>query len=167
MLLNRKTIRHMLLSISLLSGMTAAHAQDPHNTQDEAIQLSDDLVQLLREEMRNIAQGMQALALSIATADWQRTHDTSRQIYSSYIMKKSLTAEQAEELARLPHRFKQMDADFHQRAKKLAEAAADHDAEMAVYHYGRLLESCTHCHGAYAKKHFQGFLPAEADTHTH
>ena len=73
-------------------------------------------------------------------------------------MEKKLTPSQAEELERaLPQRFKELDAEFHLRAQRLGAAAAAHDAELVVYHYSRLIESCTTCHAAYAGTRFPGF----------
>ena len=118
--------------------------------------------------MREIAEGVQRIALAVATADWQTVRETSAMIHQSYLMAKELTPEQAKELAQaLPERFKQLDAEFHQRAAKLGAAASAHDAELAVFHYARLIESCAGCHSAYARSRFPGFGPPIQQDHHH
>jgi cytochrome c556 len=73
-------------------------------------------------------------------------------------MEKSLTPVQADKLEKaLPAGFKALDAEFHERAERLAAAAATHDPELVAYQYSRLLENCTRCHAAYARHRFPGF----------
>lgn len=132
------------------------------------IRLSPALLELLRAEMREIAGGVQVIAVSLATGGWDAVHDAAASIRASYIMEKSLTAEQAAELGRsLPGRFRELDAEFHARAEKLAQAAAARDAELAGFHYARLLETCTRCHAEFAPGRFPGFTPAAAQEHRH
>jgi cytochrome c556 len=83
-------------------------------------------------------------------------------------MEKKLTPAQAKELANaLPEQFKQLDAEFHQRAEKLGAAATAHDPELAVFHYSRLVESCVRCHASFAGKRFPGFDSPEPLGHHH
>jgi len=132
----------------------------------QVIELSPDLLNLLRAEMREIAGGVQGIALSLATANWTSIQETSTKIRASYIMEKKLTAAQAKELEQaLPENFKQLDAEFHQRAEKLGVAAAAHDPELAAFQYSRLIESCALCHSAYAKSRFPGFSPPARQDH--
>lgn len=138
----------------------------PHPDQD--IHLSPELLELLRAEMREISNGIQGIALAISAADWRSIQETSAKISASYIMKQSLTPAQAGELKHaLPDRFKRLDAEFHQRAERLGAAAAAHDAELAVFHYARLVESCARCHAAYASQRFPGFARPEKQAHHH
>lgn len=141
----------------------AAEPLAPH----QGIELSPDLLNLLRAEMREIAGGVQGIALSLATANWMSIQETSTKIRASYIMEKKLTAAQTKELEQaLPEHFKQLDAEFHQRAEKLGAAAAAHDPELVAFQYSRLIESCALCHSAYAKSRFPGFSsPAQQDHH--
>lgn len=63
-------------------------------------------------------------------------------IRDSYIMEKKLTPAQAKELDQaLPARFKQLDAEFHQRAERLGAAATTHDPELVAIQYSRLTET--------------------------
>lgn len=132
------------------------------------LRLSPELAELLRAEMREITAGIQVIAASLATANWEAVHDTAARIRASYIMERSLTSGQAEELERaLPEPFKLLDAEFHARAEKLAAAAQARDAELAGFHYARLLETCTRCHAAFAGTRFPGFAQPPAGGHAH
>jgi hypothetical protein len=153
----------LLTILIVLSSMLAPNcelfAEEPPAAYHD-ITLSSGLLGLLRAEMREIAEGVQRIALALATADWKTVQETSAMIHQSYVMAKKLTPDQAQELAQaLPKHFKQLDADFHQRAAKLGTAASAHDAELAVFHYARLVESCAVCHSAYAQSRFPGFAP--------
>lgn len=145
----------------------AAQTMDeaPENKHSE-IRLSNDLLDLLRQEMLDIAKGIQTIALSLAIADWKSIQDTSIRIRDSYIMNRNLTPKQARELEQtLPEKFKELDAELHHRAEKLATAADAHDRELAVFQYSRLIESCTTCHSSYAGKRFPGFAPGVRQVH--
>jgi cytochrome c556 len=132
------------------------------------IDLSPELIALLRAEMAELSGGIQSIALFIATADWKAIEETSDKMHGSYIMKQSLTQPQAMELKRkLPHEFKQLDAAFHARAKQLGHAAASEDPELVAFHYSRLVETCAGCHSAFAKKRFPGFEHAPIEQHEH
>ena len=117
--------------------------------------------------MREIATGVQNIALAVATADWKAVHDTSDKIRRSYVMEQKLTPDQTQELAHaLPAHFTQLDAEFHQQAAKLGAAASAHNAELAVFHYSRLVEHCAGCHAIYARSRFPGCAsPMEHDHH--
>ncbi|MGB5472153.1 MAG: hypothetical protein WBQ78_01590 [Gammaproteobacteria bacterium] len=161
-----------LLALSIVIGSLAAVpvytcAAEP-DAPHQGIALSPDLLNLLRAEMREIAGGVEGIALSLATADWMSIQETSTKIRGSYIMEKKLTAAQKNELEQaLPGHFRQLDAAFHQRAERLGEAAAAHDPELVAFHYSRLIESCALCHSAYAKSRFPGFSPPAPQGHHH
>jgi len=140
----------------------AAESRAPHQN----VQLSPDLLNLLRAEMLEIAGGVQSIALSLATADWESIQETSTRIRDSYIMEKKLTPAQAKELEKkLPGHFKQLDAEFHQRADRLGVAATTHDLEIVAFRYSRLLESCALCHSTYARSRFPGFASPVQQVH--
>lgn len=142
----------------------AAESQAKH----QDIELTPDLLNLLRAEMREISGGVQGIALSLATADWESIELVSSKIRASYIMEKKLTTSQKKELGQvLPEHFKQLDTEFHQRAEKLGRAAAAHDRELTVFHYSRLVESCVRCHSAFATKRFPGFATPIPMSHHH
>jgi len=157
-----------VIAVSILATVSVqSYAAEPH-TRHGGIVLSPDVLNLLREEMREIAGGVQGVALSLATANWSSIEETSIKIRASYIMEKKLTPAQAKELDKaLPERFKRLDAEFHQRAEKLGAAAAAHDPELAVFQYSRLVESCVRCHASFAGERFPGFAPLQSLGHHH
>lgn len=161
-----KLLATIFVVCNLASGSIYTYAAEPPAPQP-GIKLSPDLQNLLRAEMREITTGVQGIAVSLATADWQAIQETSTKIRTSYIMEKKFTPAQAKELEQaLPERFKQLDAEFHQRAERLGGAAAAHDPELVALHYSRLVESCALCHAAFAKSRFPGFSsPAQQEHH--
>jgi cytochrome c556 len=156
----------IIILCCIAAGQLCAEPSGPENSRQD-VQLSPELLELLRAEMREISAGMQTIALSMATADWPSIHETSNKISSSYILKQKITAAQIEELERaLPEQFKRLDGEFHQRAEKLAAAAAKRDLEIAAFQYSRMMENCTDCHSAFAKSRFPGFS-SEPSKHEH
>jgi hypothetical protein len=180
--MNTKLLTAVLLIGSLFAGGSPAFAAEPDALNQEVqqhdishqdipgqnVQLSPDLLALLRAEMVEITAGMKSITYFLAAGDWHAIQETGEKIRHSYIMEMKLTPVQASELEeKLPERFKQLDTEFHQRAGKLSAAAAAHDAELVVFQYSRLLESCTVCHAAYARSRFPGFGSDSPKEHSH
>jgi cytochrome c556 len=167
----KNDLRIKLRVLALLSVLTFSQQIVPAGVQESAAQdihLSPELLELLRAEMREVTAGVQGIIPLLATADWAAIAAIGEKIRASYIMEKSLTPEQAEELENaLPDQFQQLDAEFHQRAEKLGAAAQARDAELVVFHYNRLLESCVRCHAAHAGSRFPGFMPPAPEPHAH
>jgi len=90
-----KILATVLVICSLYIGSVHTIAAEPHILRQD-IQLSPDLLNLLRAEMLEITGGVQGIALSLAAADWKSIQETSRKIHDSYIMDKQLTPAQAE-----------------------------------------------------------------------
>ena len=125
--------------------------------------LSEQLQALLVKEMVLIDQGMGEISSAISAGDWKTVAGVASKIEGSFILKQSLTEQQVHQLHKaLPHGFIELDVAFHGRAGDLAHAAHVGDAEMAVYHYSRLLEGCVNCHGKYAPGKFPGLAQAAA-----
>ena len=165
--MNNKLLATIIVACGLVVVPVHDHAAEPHGTQ-QAVKLSPDLMSLLAEEMREIAAGVQGIALSLATADWGAIVETSEKIQASYILDKKLTMAQSRELEHaLPVNFRELDAEFHRRAEKLGAAASAHDFELVAFHYSRLIESCARCHSAYARQRFPGFSPSGQPGHHH
>lgn len=150
----------------LLAASAAARAEHP--AAPASLHLSPPLRALLQEEMREVTRGTQALVVAMAGADWHATADIAEKIHGSYILHRKLSPEQRQELGRaLPAGFKQLDAEFHGRAKKLAQAAHARDHELAAFHFGRMIEACASCHSEYAQSRFPGFSPGQPSGHAH
>ena len=157
-----------VIVIGSLVAVTANTRAAESHAPSRVIVLSPELLNLLTEEMREVAAGVQGVALSLASGDWKSIEETSARIQASYIMEKKLTASQARELQQaLPAHFKQLDAEFHSRAGRLGAAAAAHDSELVAFHYSRLIESCAACHAAYAGQRFPGFSTPVQQGHHH
>jgi cytochrome c556 len=163
----KRLLATMIVIGSLTTVFVQLHAAEPHAVRQD-IELSPDVMSLLRAEMGEITVGVQGVALSLAAADWKSIEETSQNIRASYIMEKKLTDAHAKELEQaLPENFKQLDREFHQRAEKLGAAAAAHDPELVAFQYSRLIESCADCHSAYAQTRFPGFSPPAREGHSH
>lgn len=155
-----------LLLVMLTLGVGSVSAQPPTAKGD--LNLSPELFELLRTEMRALLVGAQSLPVGIATADWKSVADTSAKIRGSYILEQKLTPAQKKELSiALPEHFKRLDSHFHLEAGKLEAAALNHDAQLSAFHYYRLIESCTACHMQYAPSRFPGFSPDKKHVHEH
>lgn len=162
-----KLLAMIIVTCGLVAVPVHNHAAEPHAAH-QAVKLSPDLMSLLAEEMREIAAGVQGIALSLATADWNAIVETSAKIQASYILDKKLTVAQSRELEHaLPVNFRELDAEFHRRAEKLGAAAAVHDFELVAFHYSRLIEGCAQCHSVYARQRFPGFSSPGQQGHHH
>ena len=157
----------VLAIAGLVAVVAPARSADPQpGTRN--IELSTPTLELLRQEMQLIAGDMQNLAGAISTGDWHAIREAGRRIGDSYVMAQRLTPSQAAELeAALPARFKALDAEFHARAARLSVAAGEHDIELVIFHYARLLEGCAACHAGFAADRFDGFSAREPRTHGH
>lgn len=160
--------RNTLILLSALSLSVGSVSAQEVPTANGDLQLSPELIELLRAEMRALLSGVQSLPGGIATADWRSVVETSAEIRSSYILDQKLTPGQKKELsASLPEHFKRLDSQFHLEAKKLEAAAATHDALLSAFHYYRLLETCTTCHAIFAPSRFPGFSSDATHAHDH
>ena len=163
----KRALATIICSVALFGGAGPAGAEAPAGS-DQAVTLSPDVLDLLRQEMREISGAVQRIPLALAAGDWKVIEDTSAAIRASYILEKALTPSQARELEHsLPERFKHLDAEFHHRAGELELAARAHDYEVAAFHYSRLLETCARCHSEYAGSRFPGLAPPAREEHQH
>jgi hypothetical protein len=161
-------MRSKFIAASLILGVALSAHAEQHAAAVGDVQLSPGLKKLLQEEMREVARGTQTLALALASADWKTVAGTSEKIRASYLLDRKLTPAQRHELERaLPEGFKQLDAEFHARAGKLAQAAAARDHELAAFHFSRMVENCAGCHAGYAKARFPGFSSERPAAHRH
>lgn len=161
-----KSLAATVLAALIATPSPGAGAEHP--AEAGSLHLSPPLRALLQEEMREITRGTQALVVAMASADWHATADIAEKIHASYILHRKLSPRQRQELGRaLPDGFKQLDAEFHGRAKKLANAARARDHELAAFHFGRMIETCSGCHADYARPRFPRFAPGGPLGHDH
>lgn len=159
----------VVASAVLLSpaSVTSAAPAESVPAAQASLTLSPVLLELFRAEMRELLAGTQAIAAALPVGDWERIVATSRQMKASYVLAKKLTPAQEKELAALPERFLELDANFHARTGKLAEAAGARDPEEVAFQYGRLLEACVGCHASYGQARFPALGAPAPDAHHH
>lgn len=159
-----------MFSLCLAAAASAAPPAEapPHRpSANSALAMSPALLELFRSEMRELQSGTQAIAAALPAGDWDGIVKASRQMKQSYILEKKLTPAQRKELGALPERFRDLDAEFHARADRLAAAAASHDPELVSFQYSRVLETCTSCHAAFAPARFPGLGARSPASHQH
>jgi len=152
----------------LLTVSASAMAGDRNPDSSTGIHLSEDVRELLREEMQEIKKGMESLVLSAASGKWEEIEETGRKIQHSYILKKQLSDAQKHELHQaLPARFRTIDQKFHYYAGMLSHAAKERDIELVNFYIYRMNESCASCHSGFAKETFPGFAGPGGHEHEH
>ena len=97
--------RQIILTLACLvfapvTGQAEPAADHPGPPPTDHLHLSPALLDLLKQEMNAIQQGMQQLIPAIAAGNWQNATDIGTRIQHSYIMQQQLTAAQGEELHR-------------------------------------------------------------------
>lgn len=144
--------RHVVAAIAL-SFTLHAGAADPVGPK-----LTPKLKGLLAEEMGQVAQATAELARVIAVGDHLRAAQLGAAIRDSFILKRSLTAQDKKDLmSAVPPEFVALDRRFHGMAGKLAHAAEQKDSDLQSFYYSKMLESCVSCHAQFASDRFPGF----------
>ncbi len=162
-------LKTLVLLPLLTLGMTAATCSmaQEHHAPGQALSMSPELLELYREEMRQLLAATQSLAVAIPIGGWDSIIATSHRMRDSYVLEGQLTESQKAEIAGLPEHFQDLDHGFHARTDKLAAAAEAKDAEAAAYQFSRLLETCAVCHTHYAQSRFPAFPAAPEQGHHH
>jgi cytochrome c553 len=146
----------------------AGQADETARSSDPTEALPPKLREMLVAEMRQLDGALAGLTSAVAAGDWRAVEQTAKRMQGSYILKQKLSDTEVEVLhAALPRDFLALDDRFHARAGKLAHAAHERNAELAVFYTARLLEDCVHCHGAYAAKTFPGLASEPSASHRH
>ncbi|MFW5443558.1 MAG: hypothetical protein ACKE51_04525 [Methylococcaceae bacterium] len=137
-------------------------------SQQQTLNIPDDIKPLLSKEMFAIEKAMKVLVSTIATADWDKTAEIAKQIQASYIMKQSLTAKQMQQLHHsLPKQFITLDHSFHQYAGMLAHAAEVKNQDVVNFYFYKMNDSCVQCHSRFAQNKFSGFSRLTEKHHAH
>ncbi len=161
----------VLLAIVLTFGGVAAadnpglvsHEESKHLAQPD---LPPHLRELLIEEMRSVSDGVKSIAPAIGVGAYEAIDAEAKKIEASYILNKRLSEEEARYLEHsLPEGFKILDFQFHNRARALASAAREHDSDLVLHHYNKLLETCVACHSQYAASRFPELAPRLPSAH--
>ncbi|MGI9336643.1 MAG: hypothetical protein ACR2RL_26120, partial [Gammaproteobacteria bacterium] len=147
----------------LLAFQSGAQAADPVGPK-----LTARLKELLTEEMQQVAHATGELVLAIAAGDHASAKQLGTAIGDSFILKKSLTAQDKKDLmGAVPPEFVALDRRFHATAGKLAHAAEMQDSELQSFYFAKMLEACMACHASFATDRFTGFGEGDAKDHKH
>jgi hypothetical protein len=125
-------------------------------TDSEEVKLPPKFKNLLNEEMLQIQDAMQRMIPFLATGNTEAA-DLAEKIHNSFILKKSLSKEELQELiSLLPKGFVKLDRAFHTKAKDLATAVRKNDFIIGGKIYGEMVSGCINCHSHYASQNFPG-----------
>jgi len=119
--------------------------------------LTPKLQGLLKQEMIQVEQAMQAVYSAIVQGRHAVVAEKGQSIHDSFILAQSLTEADRRDLkAAVPPAFLQMDAYLHELSASLAEAGRAEDTPRQVELFARMTESCVACHSAYVSDRFEG-----------
>ncbi len=156
--MKRTTWLIVALAVLLQTGAVAADPVGP--------KLTARLKQLLTREMQQVAGATAKLALSIVMGDHDRAHELGVAVRDSFILKKSLTAQDKKDLkGAVPRGFLALDKRFHGLAGKLAQAAKKKDSEGQGFYFSEMMKTCVACHSLYATDRFPGLKPVHRGSH--
>ena len=147
-----------LVIASVLAVANLALAQDHATPEVPVLPLSAKHRAALIAEMAGVKEGVAELSGLIAMGEWKAAAERAERIRDSYIMKQKLTSDELEELERaLPADFIEIDSQFHRHADGLAHAALEHNYELEVFYFSKMMEGCGACHARYATDIFKGY----------
>ena len=131
--------------------------------------LSQDLRNLLNQEMQALQSGMMSIIPAYISGNWSDIESTAKKMNNSYILKQNLTESQIKELhTSLPHSFVEKDKRFHYLAGMLEHAAKNKKPELINFYFSEMNESCVSCHVEFATHKFPALLKKEKkEEHTH
>lgn len=148
----RDYFRYLLLYLAVampLNGLAAEGKTAP------LLAAEPELRSLLQQEMQALQQALGTISQALPEGDWQSVTDTAKQMHDSFIFQQQLTTQDRQTLHRLlPEGFIRQDRAFHQLAGKLHQAAGQQDAELSLFYYSKVMESCVTCHSQFATHRF-------------
>lgn len=150
-----------------------AHDRIDHKSVKSVENLSPQLRELLRQEMRALQEGMIAVIPAYSSGDLPEVAKIATKMKDSYILKQTITREQMHELhMSLPGSFLKMDDQFHYYAGMLAHVSEARKLELVNFYFAKLTESCAGCHSEHATHRFPAFSTRDAhheadDAHDH
>ena len=167
-----KSILHLALLAVLVPSLSIGEEKNDHHPDERAVgveALSVDLRGLLSKEMQALQSGMMSIIPAFISGDWVEIESIAGKMKSSYILKQSLTEEQANELhSVLPPEFVEKDQRFHYLAGMLEHAAKNRKPELINFYFSEMNESCVNCHTMFATNKFPALSSKEQKTeHKH
>lgn len=167
-----KNIIGIILIATLIS--TMSYGEDKHNHKENqnvlgVEALSNDLRDLLAQEMQALQNGMMAIIPAYTSGNWGEIEIIARNMKNSYILKKSLTEKQKNELhSLLSPVFIEKDQSFHYLAGMLEHFAKNKNIELTNFYFSKMNGSCINCHSEFATHKFPKLLLTEKkDEHTY
>ncbi len=155
---------YLTLSIIALCSFFSVNSQAESKTPEKEpvnLQLPSEIKSLLRQEMQQLQQGMQALIPAIISGDRKKIVGIAKKMQDSYIMKQKLTKKQMHTLhTSLSPAFIQLDQKFHGFAGMLAHVAEENKPELINFYFYKLTETCVQCHSEYAQTKFPALMPS-------
>jgi cytochrome c556 len=160
----------LLILLLMSAGVAAADSTRPASREEpqpsSQLDLPAHLRDLLKEEMRAVSDGIKSIAQDIGVGAYAAIETEAKKIQASYILNQRLSEDDARGLDHsLPEVFKALDLQFHNRAGALVSAAEEHDADLVLHHYSKLLETCVTCHSQYAAPRFPDLAPKSTSGH--
>lgn len=123
---------------------------------------------LLQQEMQALQDAMGTISQALPQGEWRIVAETAGQVHDSFIFQQQLSASDRKTLHKtLPEGFIRQDKAFHQQAKKLQHAAELRDAELSLFYYSKMVESCVTCHSRFATHRFPSLAEGGSDHGDH
>lgn len=164
---NSKRLATYVAVMAIMAGFTL-EALAAEGVQPIGPKLTPRLKQMLSEEMLSVKQSVKMILDGLITGDHPMVATQAQQIHDSFILQRSLTEKDKKDLMKAAKpEFLVLDGEFHQTAKKLADAATNKDYELQRFYYARLVDSCQSCHSQYATDKFPAFSGAQPEGHSH
>ena len=141
---------------------------DEHQVSLGVEALSQDLRDLLSQEMKALQDGMMSIIPAYISGNWGEIATTAGKIKNSYILKQKLTEDQMKELhSVLSPEFIKEDQNFHYLAGMLEHAAKNKKPELINFYFSEMNESCVNCHAEFATHKFPALTTKKKDEHAH
>ncbi|MDR9437302.1 MAG: hypothetical protein RI563_10485 [Thiohalophilus sp.] len=123
---------------------------------------------LLQQEMQALQEALATISTALPQGQWHTVAETAGQIHDSFILQQQLSADARKTLHQtLPEGFIRQDQAFHQQAKKLQHAAESRDAELSLFYYSKMVESCVSCHSRFATHRFPSLTAGSSTLNSH
>ncbi len=165
-----RTLLIFILGMTLSMPLSAEEDLNHHSLKKgkSSLHISENIRNILSEEMIALQGGMVQLVPAIASGNWGFIAETASKMEASYIMNQKLTKKEIAELHRtLPHEFQRLDQEFHEMSGKLSKAAGQQDGQLVPFYFYKLVESCIACQSLYATHKFPQLSPQEGHDHHH
>lgn len=145
---------------------TAGHAPAQETT--GPLDNEPKLLRLLQQEMQALQQALGTITTALPQGQWHTVAETAGKIHDSFIFQQKMTADDRKTLHQtLPEGFIRQDKAFHQQAKKLQHAAESQNAELSLFYYSEMVESCVTCHSRFATHRFPSLTEGGSDQEGH